>query len=378
MKRTYRLKLDLQTFADGDPIDLTLEQALSGEDLVVYSRNLPVDNTYLHPLLFPPKETAELTVDVIKGAANRLPVMAQIAELGTEVEYGSREGLSGTRVEIPKMQRGRYMDERLVRLSLQASGSFGLRPQEITQLRNEQFNDAQYGVDAINALREWVAMEAVVKGAVSYAEGNVKIDVNWGYENEQKPILSGTDKWSDLENSTPILDIQTWMDERLQKGVRIGRAMTSKKIVSLLLQNKSIRLQYFGNPSGSANPPQLNQSQLNAVLDSLGLPRIATYDTQVRTENRALTNGKVTYTTLRTMPANRFVMLPEGPLGNYLWAKTTEEMLSGIDAVQTGDMGIYVFRDITKNPIRVRTAAVALSFPAFAWTDSIISATVID
>ncbi|MOA24247.1 hypothetical protein D3C78_1449200 [compost metagenome] len=86
---TLRYKLNLQTFAVGDPIDLTLEEALTGEDLLIYSRNLTVDNTYLHPVLFPPRETDELTVDVIKDSGSKLPVMAQIAELGTEVEYGS-------------------------------------------------------------------------------------------------------------------------------------------------------------------------------------------------------------------------------------------------------------------------------------------------
>ncbi|MNC77719.1 hypothetical protein D3C75_1297570 [compost metagenome] len=77
------------------------------------------------------------------------------------------------------------------------------------------------------------------------------------------------------------------------------------------------------------------------------------------------------------VPENRFILLPDGPLGNYLWAKTTEEMIAEIEAEQTGDMGIYVFRDVTKNPIRIRTAGVALNFPAFAWADSVVSATVI-
>lgn len=378
MKSKYRLKLNLQTFADGDPIELTLEQALSGEDLVVYSRNLPLDNTYLHPLLFPPKETTSLTVDVIKNAANRLPVMAQIAELGTEVEYGSREGLSGTRVEIPKIQRGRYMDERLVRTMLQASGVHGLRPQEITQLRNDQFDDAQYAVDSINARREWIAITSVWSGGVNYVEGNVRVLVDYGYTSEQKPILTGTDKWTDIVNSRPLDDIQEWLDTFSDRGIKLSRAMTSKKIITLLRRNLSIRKQYHGDPSGSAQPPMLTKAQLKAVFDEMDFPALIAYETHARTEDRALTGGKVGFTTVRMLPQNRFVLLPEGPLGDYLWAKTTEEMLYEIEAVKTGDMGIYVFRDVTKNPIRVRTAGVALSFPAFAWTDSVVSATVID
>ncbi|GGH17289.1 major capsid protein [Paenibacillus segetis] len=372
-----RYKLNLQTFADGDPIDLTLEEALSGEDLLVYSRNLETSNEYLHPILFPALETSELTVDVIKEGSPRLPVMAKIAELGTEVEYASREGLTGSRIEIPKIQLGRYMDERLVRLALQASQSYGLRSEERNQLRNRQLNDAQFAVDSIRARREWIAMTSVWSGGVNYVEGNVNVQVDFGYTVDQKPVLSGQDKWDDIINATPLDDIQLWVDQWRAKGIRLRRAMTSQKIITLLRRNLSIRQHYHGNPSGNAQPPQLTKSQLDSVFSEMEFPTLIAYDTQARTEDRALTGGKLSFTTLRMVPENRFILLPDGPLGNYLWAKTTEEMIAEIEAEQTGDMGLYVFRDVTKNPIRLRTAGVALNFPAFAWADSVVSATVI-
>lgn len=376
-ERKNRFKLNLQTFAAGDPIDMTLEDALSGEDLLVYSRNLEVSNEYLHPVLFPARETSELTVDVIKEASQSLPVMAKIAELGTEVEYASREGMSGTRIEIPKIQLGRYMDERLVRLALQASQSYGLRSEEINQLRNKQLNDAQFAVDSIRARREWIAMTSVWSGGVNYVEGNVNVQVDFGYTTEQKPVLTGTDKWDDFENSTPLDDIQTWVDAWRAKGIRLRRAMTSQKIITLLRRNLSIRKHYHGDPSGLAQPPGLTKAQLDSVFSEMEFPVLVAYDTQARTEDRALTGGKLAFSTVRMVPENRFILLPDGPLGNYLWAKTTEEMIAEIEAEQTGDMGIFVFRDITKNPIRLRTAGVALNFPAFAWADSVVSATVI-
>ncbi|REK67997.1 MAG: major capsid protein E [Cohnella sp.] len=372
----FLLKMNLQTFAETPEIS-QLEEALSGEELLVYARNLSIPNDYWHEIFFPPEQTEELTVDVIKSMS-RLPVMAQIAELGTETRYGSREGVSGQRVEIPKIQRGRWMDEKLIRLLLIASQNTGLRRQEVAQIVREQLNDAQYCVDAIRARKEWVAMQAVTLGAVNYVEGDVRVQVDWGYTPEQKPVLTGTDRWSDTENSKPLQDIQNWWNYQADRGVRLTRAFTSRQVLSYLLQNLSLRRHYFGNPSGNAEPPQLNQAQLDAVFDSLGLPRIATYDTQARVELDALSNGKLQFQTVRMAPQDRFVMLPDGPLGNYLWATSTEELVDGIEAEQTGDMGIYVFRDlVSKHPLRIRTVGVNLAFPVFPYADSVISATVI-
>jgi hypothetical protein len=374
----FRWKLNLQMFAAGDPDEISLlEQALSGEELLTYASNLTVPNDYWQNILFPSRQTDELTVDVIKSSS-RLPVMAQIAELGTETRYGSREGVKGDRVEIPKIQRGRWMDEKLIRLLLIAGQNLGLRKQEIQQIIREQLDDAKYAVDSIRARREWIAMQAVSTGVVTYAEGDVKLSVDYGYTADQKPVLTGTDRWSDTVNSKPLEDIQTWYQYQADRGVKLTRAFTTQAIISLLLQNMSIRKQYFGDPSGSAQPPQLNKSQLDTVTDSLGLPRIVPYDTQARVENDALSAGKLSFTNVRMAAPDRFVMLPSDPLGNYLWATTTEELMGGYDGVGSGDNGIFVFREVTsRHPLRVRTVGVNLAFPVFPYADSVISATVI-
>lgn len=375
-KQKFRYKMNLQTFADPDELSM-LEDALSGEELLTYASNLTVPNAYWQNLLFPARQTDELTVDVIKSSS-RLPVMAQIAELGTETRYGSREGVKGDRVEIPKIQRGRWMDEKLIRLLLIAGRSQGLRQQEIQSIIRDQLDDVKYAVDSINARREWIAMQAVSTGAVSYAEGDVRLSVDYGYTSEQKPVLSGTDKWSDTENSTPLADMQTWYEIQSDRGVKLTRAFTTQKIIALLLQNKSVRIAYHGDPSGSANPPQLTKTQLDAVTDSLELPRIVAYDTQARVENDTLSSGKLAFTNVRMAPVDRFVMLPSDPLGNYLWATTTEELMGGYDSVGSGDNGIFVFRDVAgRHPLRVRTVGVNLAFPVFPYADSVISATVI-
>ena len=366
------LDLNLQFFAD-DPVTLSIEQALSGEELVVYSRNLATPNNYLHELLFPADETSELTIDVVREGS-RLPVMAQIAELGTQVEYGSREGMTGQRISIPKIQRGRAMDEKLVRAMLQGS----LRNNEVAEIRRTQLNDADYAVDAIKARKEWIAMQAVTTGSVTYAEaGAPPINVDFGFGADQKPVLSGTDLWSDTANSNPLDDIMTWTNTFGDKGINLPRALASRQVISYLLQNINIRKAYFGDPSGTANPPQLNKAQLDELFVSQGLPKVVAYDTQARVENRALTNGKVAFTNVRMAPQNRFVMLPEGPLGNYLWAETTEEMMGHIQAEKTDSNGIYVFRKVNEHPIRVETIGVNLAFPAFGLNDSVVTATVL-
>lgn len=369
---TSQLKLNLQYFAG--PQEITIEQALSGEELLVYSRNLATPNDYLHDLLFPARETSELTIDVVREGS-RLPVMAQIGELGSQVQYGSREGMTGQRISIPKIQRGRGMDEKLVRLMLQQGN---LRNNEFAEIRRTQLNDADYAVDAIKARKEWIAMQAISTGRVAYKEDDSPpIEVDFGYGDDQKPVLSGTDLWSDTENSKPLEDLARWTGDLADKGIRLSRGLTSRRIISYLLQNMSLRKTFHGDPSGTANPPQLNQAQLNSIFESLGLPKLVDYDTQARIENRALDGNRVSFSNIRMTPQDRVVLLPEGPLGNYLWAETTEEMASDIQTEKTDSNGIYVFRKFHEHPIRMETIGVNLAFPAFGLNDSVVSATVI-
>ena len=349
---------------------LNLEQALTGQELLVYSRNLATPQNYLSDLFFPSRETSELTVDVIREGSS-LPVMAQIAELGTQVEYGSREGATGDRVSIPKIQRGRAMDEKLVRLLLES----GLRSSEFSEIRRKQFDDASYAVGGIRARREWIAMQAISTGGVTYAEGGVQLNVDFGFTADQKPVLTGADAWTDVSASTPLDDIQLWKTKAAEKGVLLTRAMTSTKIISLLKQNDSIRKAFHGAATPSA--PQLNEEQLNTVLQANGLPALVAYDVVARTENKALTNGRVTFATNRMMPEDRFILLPDGALGDYLWAKTTEEMMNEIEAEQAAESGIFVFRKVNEHPVRVETIGVNLSFPVIGQPDSIVAATVL-
>lgn len=372
LNKSKLLKLNIQFFAGGVE-KLNLEQALTDKEVIVYADNLAKPQNYLSDLFFPARETSELTIDLIKEGS-RLPVMAQIGELGTQTEYGSREGMTGQTISIPKIQRGRGMDEKLYRLLLTS----GLRQNEFADIRRTQLDDVSYTVDAIRARKEWIAMQAISTGKVAYAEeGSPPISVDFGYTDEQKPVLTGTDLWADIENSRPLDDIQGWIQERGDKGITLGRAMASQRIISLLLQNKSLRLAYHGDPSGTANPPQLNRIQLDSLFESQGLPRIVAYDVQARIENKALVAGRVSFSTIRMMPQDRFVLLPDGTLGDYLWAKTTEELASEIEAESTAENGIYVYRVFEEHPMRVETIGANLAFPAFGYNDSVISAKVL-
>ncbi|WP_246231538.1 major capsid protein [Sporosarcina jiandibaonis] len=372
VNKSQWLKLDIQHFANGIE-RLNLETALTDREVIVYADNLAKPQNYLAELFFPPRETGELTIDVVREGS-RLPVMAQIGELGTQTEYGSREGMTGQQISIPKIQRGRGMDEKLVRLLLQS----GLRQNEFAEVRRTQLDDVSYAVDAIRARKEWIAMQAISTGRVAYAEaGSPPISVDFGYTDEQKPVLTGTDVWADVVNSRPLDDIQRWIQERGDKGITLGRAMASQRIISLLMQNRSVRLAYHGDPSGSANPPQLNRTQLDALFEAQGFPRIVAYDVQARVENKELVNNRASFSTVRMMPQDRFVLLPDGPLGEYLWAQTTEEMVSSIETATKAENGIYVFRKWDEHPIRLETIGANLAFPAFGYNDSVVSATVL-
>jgi hypothetical protein len=310
--------------------------------------------------LFPEVKRDSLEFDQIKGA-RRIPVIASVHAFDTEAEIGSREA-SKQALELALIKRKLPLREKDI-IALENPRT----PAEQQYLMREVFNDVDVLVQGVRARIEAMRMEAVASGTVTLAENNLSATINYGVPNAHKEVLSGTDLWTD-PTSDPIEQIMDWANTL---GTKPRRALTSNTILAALLKHPKIAGALFGqNTSRIAS-----RAELNAYLQQLELPSIATYDEVYRKQNA---NGM--YSQHRYFPQNKFVLLPEGTLGETLYGPTAEEIrLTRDPSIQTEKIGNVLAMVYEENvdPVSTWTKAVATALPSFPAADEVFQAQVI-
>jgi hypothetical protein len=98
----------------------------------------------------------------------------------------------------------------------------------------------------------------------------------------------------------------------------------------------------------------------------MDLPTVASYDSQYRVQNA---NG--TYTSKRYFEDGKFVLLPEGKLGDTVYGLTAEEIelrnKPGVDIQSFGNIIAEIYK--TNDPVARWTKAVATALPSYPYAD---------
>ena len=340
-----------------------LLKEFSRRAVLTYARTRQPE-AYLGALLFPEKTVPELDFEYWLNA-NLLPVMASITVDGTEAQIASRDGGSQVKGEIPAIKRKVSLDENgLLRIRRAGAGDHDL-------VRNTLYNDIDNMLASVRARIEKMRMDALAYGTMTLDENGVKASVDFGVPSGLQETLAGANTaggyWT-YASSEPITKIQEWVNDVIDScGLTPTRAITSNTIAALILQNASVRKLIRGSndTTGAVTLPELN-----ARLQAMGLPQIATYDKKVRVQ---AANG--TYSTVRLFPETRFVMLCDGPLGETLYGPTAEALMSH-EITATEAPGLFATVDVETEPPAIWTKAVARSFPTFPAVNSIFQAVV--
>lgn len=312
--------------------------------------------------LFPSVTVNELSFDYWKDA-HLLPVMANVQAFGAEAQIASRDGLEKITGEIPTIKR---------KINLAGRALIALRREGIGDediVRNTLFNDLDNMIDSVLARAEKMRIDAATSGKVQLAENGVVMTIDYGVPDTHQQILSGDSLWSAHATATPIQDMQRWRDRIIDDtGIPVTRAWTSSKVVAHLLQSKEVRLLVHGDTGGTR---AASLSQLNAVLEAMDLPLITTYDARVRAQ---AANGS--YSTVRFWPEGKFVMLPDGKLGDTLLGPTEEAMLDvEVDARELAGAYAIVYQEA--EPPMVWTKAAITAIPTFPAADAVFQADVL-
>lgn len=314
--------------------------------------------------LFPEERTEEFEVKYLLGS-NAAPVSASIHAYDSESQVGSRDGLEEMSMEPALIKRKIKMGERLI----MAMNRARTEP-EIQRVIDQIYNDVDNMVNSVRTRIERMRFEAISTGKLTINENNFEGTIDYGVEDDQKKVLTGTDVWTD-QSANPLEDIEEFVNSVVAKsGVTPERILTSRKVFNALKRHDSVRKGIFGVNSARL----VTNAELNAFLQEQGLPAIATDDRVFRVENN---QGK--FANERFFPENALVLLPGGELGKTVHGITPEEANMQYNQTATfqsfGNIVAQIYS--TNDPVARWTKAVAVAMPSFPTANQIYIANVL-
>ncbi|MDO4719646.1 MAG: major capsid protein [Peptostreptococcaceae bacterium] len=318
---------------------------------------------FLGELLFPEDKIQDIDLAYIKGA-NRLPVSASVHGFDTETEIASREAQEIVKERLALIKRRIKMgEELLIKLNTPRT------QKEFEKAKEQVFNDVDQMVMAVRARIEAMRMEALTSGKLAVNENGVTVSLDYKMPTENIKTLGGTSVWTDAQ-ADPIANMIQWRDDlKGRTGSDPVRALTSNAVLAAILSHAKVKKAVYGGNFEKL----LTKKELNAFLESLDLPEIATYDERYKVQNA---NG--TYTTKRFFDENKFVMMPAGTLGETIYGLTPEEIelsgKSGNEIHEENKITVQVYR--TNDPVARWTKAVATALPSFPAAGEVLVAKV--
>ena len=336
-----------------------IEELFSTNELINYTRERQ-QPAMLGAVLFPEDKIEDVEFEMIKGA-NNLPVAASVHAFDTETEVGSREGLSKGFAEIALIKRKMRLGEKdIIKLHTPRTKA------EEEQIIKKLFNDVDTLNLSVNARIEALRLEAVSTGELNIDENKVKVKIDYGVptaqKNQAKTWKSGTP-----EILTDIYDMCNVVVGK--SGALPKRILTSNTILAAILKDEKVRRAALG----INYEMMLTRNKLNELLVSMDLPPIVIYDAQYRVQNKS---GN--YTTKRYLPENKFILMPEGKLGDTIYGLTAEELAlrdkEGVDIENIGNVIIEQYA--TTDPVATWVKAVTTALPSMPYADELFIANI--
>jgi hypothetical protein len=348
-----KLKMNLQLFA----LEGVSEPIFTQDNVDAYLEAEPV-GPYLGDDLFPYQDQDDNKIEIIKNGTARVP-MAHVQAFDSEALPMGREASQEKRYErMDPIKITMSMSERLY--FKYAKGNIDAN--FIDQMLGEVTKVYTSVKDKIEDMR----FQALTTGKVVLDEATgYKRVVDLLLDDDRKAeITTSTDKWDDTVNSTPIQDILDWMEIGEIDG---GRALTSTKIVRLILKNENVRKEYYGD---SISPhKRLTLQQLNDYLEGIAGIRIGTYDKYGWIEGK----GGI-LTKKRFLPENRFIIMGNDAPGETQRTESVEQ-LKGNNIVTVEDK-IAIKQWEQDEPEMVFWKGAAIAFPVLTDFDNLFTAKV--
>lgn len=326
-------------------------------ELTAYWETLVQDEApYPCEELFPDDKKRGLQLSWIKGARG-LPVVLKTSAFDANAVPRPRIGFDKLVTEMPYFKESTYIDEEL-RQELNMVLETGNQAY-IDSVMSHVFDDETNLLRGARASRERMRMMALTTGAVSMANNGQTFSYDYGVTHKGDASVA----WSSHSTADPIEDIRVAMEAVADDtGATITRAMCDGATWRDLRNNEALAKKIFvlSNGVGAVSDRALREY----LLEELNI--------EVMINDKRYVNeaGK----TAKFMPANTFVMFPDGALGRT-WFGTTpaESDLMGGNAanVSITDTGVAVVTHQTVDPVNVETIVSQICLPSFEAADQV-------
>lgn len=168
---------------------------------------------------------------------------------------------------------------------------------ERQQVIDRALQDVASLTEDIYKTEEFMRGQVLYQGRLQYSQNDVVLDIDFGIPNENKVVLTGTDKWNDYENATPLQDLIEWTHLFKKKNANRSPLAIHMSFSTFwdMVKCKSTVSAIKGNVGGTIAP-----DEINAYLKRFMVPPIELQDFTVNFEK----GGEQ-----RLLPENRVAML---------------------------------------------------------------------
>lgn len=338
---------------------MTIFDLMQAPELTAYWEVLTQDEApYPCEELFPNDKKRGLSLRWIKGSKG-LPVVLKTSAFDVHAIPRPRIGFEKLSAEMPYFKESTYIDEEL-RQELNMVLETGNQAY-IDSVMNRIFDDEVQLLRGAAAARERMRMMALTTGVVAMAANGQAFSFDYGVPAAHKG--NAATSWSNRANADPIEDIRL-AKEKIQDdtGATPTRAMCDGATWRNLRNNEAIKKAIFvlSNGVGALNDNQLRQY----IEDQVGI-RVMVNDKRYANESGTATPY---------MPANTFVLFPDGDLGKTWFGTTPAEsdlMTGSIANVSITDTGVAVTTVKHADPVQVETIVSQICLPSFEQADQI-------
>lgn len=251
--------------------------------------------------LFPHKTTVGNTVSYVVTENGLVPT-AEYRAFDAEASIAGK-GQKGRKItlELPPLSQ----KDRIGELDVIKSRSL---PEEVQ--RKSVAGTTSDVVSAVEARMELARGEVLENGRLTIEENGLYVDEDLGRDEDM--TVSSTVPWDDPD-ALILDDLLDWAESYSDKGANGGAPgdmLGSRKVLGRLQRN----LQILSAVSSVNTPALATVEQINAILDSHGLPRFRVYDRKVN----------VAGTVRRVLSAEKLFFAPTVGLGASVWGEAAE------------------------------------------------------